>query len=100
MFRGQRSRCLISTSVPGRREGRSVSRTISSNWSVPKGLRKQMRVTSGLRSVGVSGVVVGRDGGLDLASGEAVGGERIEQSVSAEPGDLPREQFGRKRSEQ
>src|SRR5437660_12930817 len=100
MFRGHCSRCRISTSVSRRRDGSSVWRTRSSNWSVPKGLRKQMRVTGASGSVGVSAVVIGGEGGPDLASREAVGGERVEQSISAEPGDLAREQLGGQRGEQ
>src|ERR687887_1247479 len=100
MFRGQSSRCLISTVVPERRYGSSVSRTSSSNWSVPNGLRKQMRVTAASRSVGVSAVVVGGDGGLERASGKTVGGEGLQEGVAAETGDLPREQLGGERSQE
>src|SRR3712207_7132062 len=41
MFRGQFSRCVISTLVSGRRYGSSDSRTRSSYASVPNGLQKR-----------------------------------------------------------
>src|ERR671937_125626 len=100
MFRGHRSRCLISTSVSPRSDGTSVSRTISSNRSVPNGLRKQIRVTGGLRSVGVSAVVVGWNRGLLRPFGKAVGREGFQQAVAAEPRNLACEQLGGKRREQ
>src|SRR2546423_4773217 len=99
MLRGQFSRCAISTSVSGRRYGSSVSRINSSNWSVPNGLRKQMRV-NGPPLVRVSAVVVRRDGRPGFAAGEPLRGERLEQPVAPEPGELAGEELRGKRREQ